>query len=103
MTAVVGILNKQAVAIAADSAVTIGGENGRKIFNQANKVFTLSKYHPVGIMIYNSANFLSTPWETIIKIYRKQLGEKSFPTLIEYQKDFIQFIHDKCFFDNYFK
>jgi ATP-dependent protease HslVU (ClpYQ) peptidase subunit len=38
MTAVVGILNKQAVAIAADSAVTIGGANGRKIFNRANKV-----------------------------------------------------------------
>lgn len=27
MTAVVGIINKQAVAIAADSAVTIGGAN----------------------------------------------------------------------------
>ncbi len=33
MSAVVGILNKQAVAIAADSAVTIGGSNGKKIFN----------------------------------------------------------------------
>jgi ATP-dependent protease HslVU (ClpYQ) peptidase subunit len=33
MTAVVGILNKQAVAIAADSAVTIGGPNGRKFLH----------------------------------------------------------------------
>jgi len=32
MTGSVGILNKQAVALAADSAVTIGGTNGRKIF-----------------------------------------------------------------------
>ena len=77
MTAVVGILNKQAVALAADSAVTIGGTNGRKIFNKANKVFTLSKRHPVGIMIYNSASFMLTPWETIIKVYRKQLGKKN--------------------------
>jgi hypothetical protein len=69
MTAVVGILNKQAVAIAADSAVTIEGNNGRKIFNKANKVFTLSKYHPVAIMIHNSASFMTTPWEVIIKIY----------------------------------
>lgn len=46
MTAVVGILNKQAVAIAADSAVTIGGKT---ILNKSNKVFTLSKYHPVGL------------------------------------------------------
>jgi len=100
MTAVVGILNKHAVAIAADSAVTIGGNGGRKIFNKANKVFTLSKQHPVGIMIYNSASFMTTPWETIIKVYRKQLGSTSFPTLKEYEQDFISFIRAKHFYTN---
>lgn len=98
MTAVVGILNKQAVAIAADSAVTIGGNGGRKIFNKANKVFTLSKRHPVGIMIYNSASFMGTPWETIIKIYRKQLGAVSFATLAEYEGDFIEFLRTNNFY-----
>lgn len=100
MTAVVGILNKHAVAIAADSAVTIGGNGGRKIFNKANKVFTLSKQHPVGIMIYNSASFMSTPWETIIKVYRKQLESNSFPTLKEYEKDFITFLRSKNYYTN---
>ena len=100
MTAVLGILNKQAVVIAADSAVTIGDSNNHKIFNRANKVFTLSKYHPVGVMIYNSANFMATPWETIIKMYRKQLGEKAFPTLKGYQEDFILFLKEKDFFSN---
>lgn len=98
MTAVVGILNKQAVAIAADSAVTIGGNNGRKIFNKANKLFTLSKEHPVGIMIYNSASFMGTPWETLIKVYRHQLRDRSFPTVREYQADFIEFIRLKNFY-----
>jgi hypothetical protein len=98
MTAVVGILNKQAVAIAADSAVTISGTNGRKIFNKANKVFTLSKYHPVGVMIYNSASFMETPWETIIKIYRRQLADRSFSTLAEYQQDFIAYLRARRFF-----
>lgn len=98
MTAVVGILNKQAIAIAADSAVTIDGNNGRKIFNKANKVFTLSKYHPVGIMIHNSASFMTTPWETIIKIYRRQLEQHSFPTVREYQEDFIRFLHSKNYY-----
>jgi hypothetical protein len=98
MTSVVGILNKQAVAIAADSAVTIGGHNSKKIFNKANKLFTLSKEHPVGIMIYNSASFMGTPWETIIKVYRKQLGDKSFPTVREYQNDFLEFIRSKQFY-----
>ena len=97
MTAVVGMLNKHAVAIAADSAVTIGGNGGRKIFNKANKVFTLSKQHPVGIMIYNSASFMATPWETIIKVYRKQLGNTSFSTLKEYKQNFIAFLRTKSF------
>ena len=42
MTAIVGVLNKHAVAIAADSAVTMG--NTHKVINSANKIFTLSKY-----------------------------------------------------------
>jgi hypothetical protein len=98
MTAVVGILNKQAVAIAADSAVTISGVNGKKIFNRANKIFTLSKFHPVGVMIYNSASFMATPWETIIKIYRKNLGQKYFDTVKDYQEDFIRFLKSKNYY-----
>ncbi|WP_373497696.1 hypothetical protein, partial [Aquiflexum sp.] len=98
MTAVVGILNKQAVALAADSAVTIGGTNGRKILNKANKVFSLSNVHPIGIMIYNSASFMATPWETIINVYRKQLGKTSFSSLKEYQSNFIEFIRGKNFY-----
>lgn len=98
MTAVVGVLNKQAVAIAADSAVTIQNGTGTKIFNRANKIFTLSKYHPVGIMIYNEGSFLDTPWETIIKVYRKKLVKNSFDTVKEYQDDFLNFLKKNNFF-----
>lgn len=100
MTAVIGILNRHAIAIAADSAVTIGGPNNRKIFNRANKIFSLSKFHPVGAMLYNSASFLGTPWETIIKLYRRQLNNHSFDTLNEYVNDFIEFIHEHDFFSD---
>lgn len=48
MTAIVAVLNKHAVAIAADSAVTMGDTH--KVVNSANKIFTLSKYHPVAVM-----------------------------------------------------
>ncbi|MCF8360479.1 MAG: hypothetical protein K9H26_17130 [Prolixibacteraceae bacterium] len=40
MTAVVGILNKQGIAIAADRAVTVSGTNNRKVYNSANKILT---------------------------------------------------------------
>lgn len=79
MTAEIAILNSFGVALAADSAVTISlGGAEKKIYNTANKVFMLSKYHPVGIMIYNNAKFLGIDWELIIKLYRKKLKIKCF-------------------------
>lgn len=96
MTAIVGVLNKHAVAIAADSAVTMG--NTHKVINSANKIFTLSKYHPVAVMTYNNAAFMGVPWDIIIKEYRKQLHDKSFPYLSDYIHDFIQFLHLRHFF-----
>ncbi len=91
MTAIVGVLNKHAIAIAADSAETIG--TGVKIYNKANKVFTLSKHHPIGIAIYSSAAFSSLiPWEIIIKMYRKHLGTASFDSVKEYATNFIEYL-----------
>ena len=73
MTAIVGVLNKQAIAVAADSAVTVGA--GVKIYDKANKIFTLSKHHPVGVAIYSSASFNSCiPWRIIIKMFAKKIG-----------------------------
>lgn len=92
MTAVIGILNKSGLALAADSAVTHSGPNGRKVLNTANKIFTLSKYHPVGVMIYNSASFMDIPWEVLIKEYRRKQGKSKFDSLQEYQNDFVSFI-----------
>ncbi len=92
MTAEIAIMNKTAIALAADSAVTIDQEKGQKIFYTVNKLFTLSKYHPVGIMVYGNANFMDVPWESIIKIYRAKLGKRQFSKLQEYAEDFISFL-----------
>jgi len=92
MTAIVGVLNSRAFAIAADSAVTVTGNNGKKVYNRSNKIFTLSKLHPVGIAIYSSADFLGIPIETIVKMYRHKLKEKSFGTIEAYKNDFIKFL-----------
>lgn len=96
MTAIVAVLNKHAAAIAADSAVTMG--NTHKVVNSANKIFTLSKYHPVAVMTYSNAAFMGVPWDIIIKEYRKELGEKAFPFLKDYVDDFIRFLHSRHFF-----
>ncbi len=92
MTAEIAILNRAAVALAADSAVTVDAGSEKKIFTTANKLFMLSKYHPVGIMIYGGASFMDVNWETIVKVYRQKLLEKSFPTLKTYMNDFLMYI-----------
>lgn len=92
MTAEVAVMNAQGVALAADSAVTFGREGTTKVFSTANKIFTLSKYHPVGVMIYGSANLIGTPWETLIKRYRTILRDTSYPALDDYAKAFIEFL-----------
>ncbi|MFX0201852.1 MAG: hypothetical protein ACFFCW_37555 [Candidatus Hodarchaeota archaeon] len=94
MTAEIAIMNKQAIAIAADSAVTLRQEDGQKIFTSAHKVFALSKYHPVGIMVYGSAELMGVPWETIIKTYRNTLGQTEFVTLGKYANHFINFLNN---------
>lgn len=92
MTAEVAILNKDAVALAADSAVTFAAQ--RKLFNTASKLFALSHRHPVGIMIYNGASYMGIPWETIIKMYRERLGHTRFETLKDYSDHFLEFLRD---------
>ncbi len=92
MTAEISIMNKRAIALAADSAVTIETRDGKKIFNTVNKLFMLSKYHPVGIMIYGNAELMNIPWETTIKTYRKRLGNKRFDELKDYADDFINYL-----------
>jgi hypothetical protein len=90
MTAEIAILNQFGVALAADSAVSIGD---KKVYNSANKLFALSRKHPVGIMIYGNAKFMNASWEVLIKHFRKNiLKEKSFGTLDEYCNRFLKFL-----------
>jgi hypothetical protein len=99
MTAEIALLNSEAVAIAADSAATVRDASGQKIFSSANKIFALSQYYPVGIMIYGNATFMRVPWETIIKSYRAFLGKKKFGNLSQYSEHFIDYLKkEKKFF-----
>lgn len=89
MTAEVAILNREAVALAADSAVTFMGLEGRKIYN-TNKLFALSMTEPIAVMVYGTGSFGPVPWETVVKEYRRQLESKQYDTVEEYASDFIQ-------------
>ena len=92
MTAEIAIMNSMAIALAADSAVTIGHRSGQKIYNTVNKLFMLSAYYPVGIMVYGSAELMHVPWESVVKSYRRKLGDKAFDHLEDYASDFLEFL-----------
>lgn len=97
MTAEIGLLNKHGIALAADSAVTIGGGIG--YYNTVNKLFSLSKYEPVAVMIYSNASLMGYPLEILIKEYRKKLGKKSFCYLNEYWDDFVGYLKEFFYSD----
>ena len=92
MTAEIAILNLQAVALAADSAVTASLGASQKIFSSQNKLFSLSDCAPVGMLVYGQAHFMSIPWETIVKEYRRARSGSTFPFLTDYAEDFCSFL-----------
>src|SRR5260370_31309021 len=91
MTAEIAIMNKDAIALAADSAVTINTGSGRKIYNTVNKLFALTKYAPGGIMVYGRPDLMGIPCASIIKTYRPVIVSKTFGTIHEYVSHFVSF------------
>ena len=97
MSAGICIMNRYAIALAADSAVTIGPHLA--VHNSANKLFSLSNYEPIGLIIYSSASLMGVPFEIIVKEYKRKLASKSFEKLSDYVEDFISFIeHNASYF-----
>lgn len=92
MTAEIAVLNRSAVALAADSAGTIGSGASSKIYNAFNKIFELSEREPVAVMIYGGLDFMGLPLEVLIKEYRRLRLGKTFPTLQGYAEDFREYL-----------
>lgn len=91
MTSEIAILNKRGIALAADSAVTLGGV---KTTNSVNKLFTLDSQHSIGMMVFGNANIGLVPWEVIFKLYRRQLGNNVLDTVYDYYMNFLTFLGD---------
>jgi len=94
MTAEVAVVNRSAVALAADSLATTLDPSDREPqkTHEVNKVFALSKHHPVGVMVYNVPDFMQVPWETAVELYRRRLGDRSFDTIRHYADDFLDWV-----------
>src|ERR1700722_20298196 len=82
--------------LAADSPATVsqwaGSKYEERYFKGSNKIFQLSDHHPVGLMIFDSADVLRVPWEIVVKTFRSSLGKKSFNTVKDYALEFFGFL-----------
>lgn len=78
MTSEVLILNKRAVVLGADSAVTTSGGEHPRYSKSANKIFEVSRNGSVAAAIYGSANIDLVPWELALKLFRSHLGATTF-------------------------
>lgn len=97
MTAEIAIINKHAVAIAADSAITIGK---KKVWKNTDKIFSLSPYNDIAIMIYGNSSFLGYPLETIISNFKSSIKNIEFNSVNDCVVSFKAHLEKYCSKDN---
>jgi hypothetical protein len=93
MTAEIAVLNRGAVALAADSAVTIGHGASAKTYMSENKLFEISDKKPMGLMIYNHLDFFGYPWEVLVKNFRKEMGSSPCDNVCDWTQCFLDWLY----------
>jgi hypothetical protein len=72
MTSEIAVMNQRAVALAADSAVTLIDGGTIVVRNDQRKLFNLQNGHPIGVMFFGVADLMGHPWEHLIEHYQKK-------------------------------
>ena len=91
MTAEIALLNRKAVALAADSIVTISGPSISKSYDSAEKIFEFSRNKPIGLMTYNNTEILKIPIEILVREFREDFNDE-IPTIESVWPQFQDFI-----------
>jgi hypothetical protein len=93
MTTEIAVINRLGIALAADSAVTIPGYGGDKVFDTGDKLFELCEIHPVALMVNGSMDFLGVPWELIAKEFRsKTPANGAALSVAQWMTNFLEFV-----------
>ena len=102
MTSQVALLNPHGVALASDSAVSLG----QKTFNTVNKIFPLESdrenvNHHVAFMVSNSGAYIpgDVLWERVFDSFSKTL-RKTEPTLEKYVSKLLKYLQQKDMFND---
>ncbi|WP_130471558.1 hypothetical protein [Candidatus Magnetaquicoccus inordinatus] len=100
MTSEVLLMNKHAVVIAADSAVTLMYEPHARYSKHANKIFDISIHGNIAATIFSSAEIDRVPWKLVLKLFREELSSQPpLAKLDNYVEKIIDFVQDnECLF-----
>jgi hypothetical protein len=88
MTSEIAVMNQRAVAIAADSAVTLIDGGTVVVRNDQRKLYNLLAGRPVGVMFFGVADIMGHPWDRLIEHYEKKVKPKEFAHLGDYAVSF---------------
>jgi hypothetical protein len=88
MTSEIAVMNQRAVALAADSAVTLIDGGTVVVRNEQRKLFNLIDKKPVGLMFFGLADLMGHPWEHLIEHYQKTSQSQGLASIREYGASF---------------
>jgi hypothetical protein len=88
MTAEILIMNKRAVAMAADSAVTTYVQGRPVVRNVGQKLFPLTANRPVGVMVFGNAELSGRPWGHMVERFHGLRPSADWQTLEGAATDF---------------
>jgi hypothetical protein len=88
MTSEIAVMNQRAVALAADSAVTLIDGGTVVVRNDTRKLYNLVDKQPVGVMFFGVADIMGHPWDRLIEHYQKKVKPKEFARLGDYAVSF---------------
>lgn len=101
MTCEVLLMNRHAVAFAADSAITVVtgySERGEvKLHHQTGerKIYDLNTSPPVAAMVFDMGELAGLPWSNLFANYRT-LGNSARPTVAAHAAEFLSFLARSC-------
>lgn len=92
MTSEIAVMNQRAVALAADSAVTLIDGGTVVVRNDQRKLYNLINGQPVGVMFFGVADMMGHPWEHLIEHYQTKTRPGPHKHIRDYAAGFLGMI-----------
>lgn len=98
MSTCIVIMNREGIAIAADSAVTIGSIN---VVNTADKIIQLKHFPHAAVISAGTAEYMNLPIKTVIQLFDRSLAKRkvAVSSMTELSTLFINYLAENPFAD----